>query len=446
MSSLSDRLATNSRTIADTDRTQARSTLRAALGPGILMAGAAVGVSHLIQSTRAGAEFGLLLLGLVLLACLLKYPFLEFGPRYAAATGEDLLVGYRRLGRWAISAYAIITAGTVWVIFAAVTVTTAALVSVVLGLTLSPSWLSLIVIGACALLLAVGQFKVLDLTMKIIMSALAASTVVAVIIAVGGLPAQESVSFSASPDVLWSAAGIAFALALLGWMPIPLDAAAWHSIWTLERASQTKVLPSVRHSVRDFQIGYVGATVLAASFLVLGALVMYGNSGFSDAGPVFAGQLIDMYAATLGSWSRPLIAVAALTTMFSTTLAVADAFPRVIQAIWHAMRTTPRERDTSFTTAPSTRGFYATALVVTCAGAMLIIHYFGAHFTALIDFVTTVSFLAAPILAWMTFRVVTSAHMPAEHRPGPALRALSWSGLAFLTGLSLAWAWWRFFG
>ena len=28
------------------------------LGPGLMWAGAAVGVSHLIQSTRAGANFG----------------------------------------------------------------------------------------------------------------------------------------------------------------------------------------------------------------------------------------------------------------------------------------------------------------------------------------------------------------------------------------------------
>ena len=29
------------------------------LGPGLLFAGAAIGVSHLVQSTRAGADFGL---------------------------------------------------------------------------------------------------------------------------------------------------------------------------------------------------------------------------------------------------------------------------------------------------------------------------------------------------------------------------------------------------
>jgi Mn2+/Fe2+ NRAMP family transporter len=68
--------------------TTMRWTLLKAIGPGILLAGAAIGVSHLVQATRAGAEFRFGLLGLLVLACATKYPFLEFGPRYAAATGR----------------------------------------------------------------------------------------------------------------------------------------------------------------------------------------------------------------------------------------------------------------------------------------------------------------------------------------------------------------------
>jgi Mn2+/Fe2+ NRAMP family transporter len=42
-------------------------TLLKACGPGLLMAGAAIGVSHLVQSTRAGADFGFQLVAVVLL-------------------------------------------------------------------------------------------------------------------------------------------------------------------------------------------------------------------------------------------------------------------------------------------------------------------------------------------------------------------------------------------
>ena len=51
------------------------------LGPGLLFAGAAIGVSHLVQSTKAGADFGLGLIWALIIANLFKYPFFQFGPR-----------------------------------------------------------------------------------------------------------------------------------------------------------------------------------------------------------------------------------------------------------------------------------------------------------------------------------------------------------------------------
>jgi Mn2+/Fe2+ NRAMP family transporter len=75
------------------------------LGPGLLFAGAAIGVSHLVQSTRAGAEFGFGLLWALILVHLFKYPFFQYGPRYATATGESLLDGYKRLGKGVLITY-----------------------------------------------------------------------------------------------------------------------------------------------------------------------------------------------------------------------------------------------------------------------------------------------------------------------------------------------------
>ena len=66
-------------------------------GPGILFASTAIGVSHLVQSTRAGAEYGFLLLGFVILATVLKYPFFEYGSRYANVTGTSIIDGFPNL-------------------------------------------------------------------------------------------------------------------------------------------------------------------------------------------------------------------------------------------------------------------------------------------------------------------------------------------------------------
>ena len=82
------------------------------LGPGLLFAGAAIGVSHLVYSTRAGADYGWGLLWAFFIINAFKYPFFEFGPRYAIATGETLLDGYNKIGKKYLWFYAILNEGT----------------------------------------------------------------------------------------------------------------------------------------------------------------------------------------------------------------------------------------------------------------------------------------------------------------------------------------------
>lgn len=414
-----------------------------ALGPGLLMAGAAVGVSHLVQSTRAGAEYGTSLLALVVLACVFKYPFLEFGPRYAAATGENLLQGYRRLGRWALGLFVVITLGTMLIIQAGVTVVTAGLAGLVFDLEASNTLLSAGVLLGCLAVLTIGRYRGLDLMMKVIMAALAVSTVAAVALALGTGPDWSALNPAANLDAVWTATGFAFVLALLGWMPIPLDVAAWHSLWTLERAEQTGQMPSVRDSIIDFQIGYAGATILAVMFLLLGALMIHGSGEtLPQSSVAFSGRLVELYALTLGDWARSIIAIAALTTMFSTTLAVTDAYPRALRALIEISGIATEDGSAEH----KHRARYVGALLLVSTGALVVIHYFGQRFTALIDFATTVSFLAAPVIAWLNIKVLTSEHTPAEHRPRGALLVLAWAGFWFLVCFCAIWIGWRLTG
>ena len=63
---------------------------------------------------------------------------------------------------------------------------------------------------------------------------------------------------------------------------------------------------------------------------------MYGSDESPSAnGAVFAGQLIKMYTDALGSWAYLLIGIAALATMFSTTLTCLDAYPRTLAESFH---------------------------------------------------------------------------------------------------------------
>ena len=143
---------------------------------------------------------------------------------------------------------------------------------------------------------------------------------------------QQSLPANLTPTI-WNVAGVSFLIALMGWMPIPIDAAAWHSLWSLERIKQTKYKPKLKECLVDFNIGYIGAGVLALGFLFLGALVMYGSGEeYATSGTLFASQLIGLYTTNLGDWAYPIIIICAFSTMFSTTLTVYRCLSTGIEA------------------------------------------------------------------------------------------------------------------
>ena len=68
---------------------------------------------------------------------------------------------------------------------------------------------------------------------------------------------------------------------------------------------------TVKESLFDFNIGYIGTAILSIGFLSLGALVMYGSGeSFSSNGTAFAGQLISLFTSNLGTWAYIFIAIA----------------------------------------------------------------------------------------------------------------------------------------
>ncbi|MFA7627687.1 MAG: divalent metal cation transporter, partial [Candidatus Kapaibacterium sp.] len=105
-----------------------------AVGPGILYAGAAIGGSHLIQSTRAGADYGFSLLILVILANLFKYPFFEFSYRYTSVKGKSLLEAYKELGPWVLWSFLLISIITGVINFAALALGASGILGYIIGL------------------------------------------------------------------------------------------------------------------------------------------------------------------------------------------------------------------------------------------------------------------------------------------------------------------------
>jgi len=405
-----------------------KTSFRKAFGPGLMWAAAAIGVSHLVQSTRAGAMAGFGLAGVILLALVLKYPFFEYGPRYAAATGLSLVEGYRRIGRWALWLYLAITLSTALIVQLAVVLFTAFLVKLVFGLDWSIPVISALLCGVCAALLAIGRYPFLDRLIKLVMALLAVSTLVAASIT---LPHADFSSLSLWPQSAFSGAvPLAFVLALMGWMPSAIDISVWSSLWTLAKDRATGERASPEAVLLDFRIGYVATGVLAFAFLALGSALMYGTGqAFSARGTEFSAQVIDLYTQTLGVWTRPIVFTAVLTTMFSTTLTVIDGFPRAID---RGFRVAFVEPEGSSAYAGTGRA-YGGAIAILSGLTVLVLAVFPGSLTAMVDFATIVSFLTAPVLGYLNLRAVTSDPVATGLRPGRALVALSWIGLVVLS-------------
>lgn len=406
-----------------------------ALGPGVLFTGAAVGVSHLVQSTRAGAVYGLALVGLVLLANLTKYPGFRFGPLYAAATGTSLLEGYRRQGRWALALYAVLTFGTMFTVQAAVTVVTAGLAKVLFGIDASPLALSAGLLVICAGLVASGGYRALDGVGKVVVSLLAISTLVATALV---LPKVEWGTLALVPEL--GLRDVAFCAALVGWMPSAIDVSVWQSLWTLARRAQTGHAPSAQESSLDFHVGYVGTALLALCFVILGAGVLHAGGVEVEGSPgAFAAQLISLYTESLGEWARPLIGAAAFATMFSTTLTVVDGFPRALSVL--ADRWRRAEADEPVGRRSDRTPVYWVSLIAVTGGALVILAFLASSMRTLIDLATTLSFLSAPLLSLLNHRAVTSPEVGPIHRPARWLLAASWACIAFQAAFALFFLW-----
>jgi len=452
-------------------------------GPGIMFACTAIGVSHLIQSTRAGAEYGFALLVFVVLANLLKYPFYEFSSRYTNVTGTSLIDGYLRLGRPFLLLYFLITVSSMFFVTGAVGFVTAGFMENLFSVDFLGEWTLPILLVVCAGILVVGRYTILDSLIKVIAAVLVASTILAFAIAIYNGPAEPVPEFE--PPEIMTTAGIFFLIALMGWMPMPIDTATWHSMWTLERIKQTRFRPALRETLLDFNVGYVITAVLAVLFLVLGAYIFFGSGeDLPNSNALFANKVVTLYTQTVGEWSGVIISASAFSVMFGTIIAVLDGYSRALSRMTRMIYEIRRPRqqhgadtvgrgsssstqddndlgDYSSTQADGgssssdkeqssrplsstglgidehhndSRGIrYPLYIILLVVGSLVTVTFFGNKLRELVDFATIVSFLIAPIIAIFNFRLVTGRYLERSMQPPFWLKSLGVAGIVFLS-------------
>src|SRR5690606_16729868 len=141
---------------------------------------------------------------------------------------KNLLEGYFEMGPIYLYGFLALNFFTAFTSIAGVSFVTGALLK---NLTAGPgglvSW-SAGVMALCACLLVWGQYRLLDRFMKWLMSLLFVATVVAFLAALFASPAVDP-SFDGPGAFTWES--LPFLIALMGWMPAPVEMAVWQSLW-----------------------------------------------------------------------------------------------------------------------------------------------------------------------------------------------------------------------
>jgi len=191
------------------DQKQVRNRWRA-LGPGLIMASAAVGASHLVASTQSGALFGWQLLWLIVLVNVLKYPFFRFGIQYTLSNNESLIEGYQRKGRSWLIAFTLLNLIAAVVNTAGVLLLTASLLQYFVPGNPSLTVLCLLLLAICLTILLAGHYRLLDGLSRLLMLTLTVCTFIALFIAWQNGPMAPEGYVSPSP---WQLSMLAFIVA-----------------------------------------------------------------------------------------------------------------------------------------------------------------------------------------------------------------------------------------
>lgn len=405
------------------------------LGPGILYAAAAVGVSHLVQSTRAGADYGLGLTFIIILACLVKYPALRFGGEFAASTGKNLITSYRTAGWWIFGIYALAEMYSMVFVVGAIALFTLGLLQAAFGFSVNPILGVSALLSLIVLFLVGGHYSLLERLTKYVVSCFTILIVITVALV------SQKIEWTPSAFVIPTidSSVVLYVVALIGFMPSPTDGSVMQSLWTCAKAKDTGKLPTPKEARLDFNVGYVMSIVLALCFLVLGTGLMHNsdvaievsNSGFSK-------QLMALFTETIGPWSFPLIATTAIFVMFSTLLAVVDGSTRVLAGVIETAYNKPELNLGS-------KRVYNSAMVILCLAAILILATMLKSFATFIDITSVIVFVISPILAYLNHRAMWSEQVPEHLQPSLFMKTWSLCSVVILTLFTLIYFYYRLF-
>jgi Mn2+/Fe2+ NRAMP family transporter len=402
--------------------------LKENIGPGLLFTASAVGVSHLVQSTRGGAAYGTSILFIIVFICLLKYPLFLFGAWYTAVTGETIIEGYRRVGRWILYVILFVYLFELPFAIAGISVVSAGVLKTSLDIQVNDGTFALVLVGLSLLLSTFGRYQVLENTARVFV----ALFLVCIVIGAGITVTSNINDFSLGQTAIAATgANLMFLVALSGWMPVGVGGAIGVSLWIHAKNKRLGRNLALREVRLDFNISYAVVIIAACCFALMGAYTLYsGSNGLEGNSVEFTERLFAIFTQAFAPWVHILIIIGANVVLISSLLIVVDLLPRLgtalVQSLYPVRFGGEQPR------------LFAAFVVYELLSVYLVIVLLLRSFTGFIDMVTSLGFLAIPIIAWLNHKAVFSGSLPAGLQPSNLLRYWNIAAILLSALVSLA--------
>jgi Mn2+/Fe2+ NRAMP family transporter len=307
------------------------------IGPGIILAAAAIGSGELILTPRAGALYGLSIAWIIVVSVVYKLALTLGLARYTIATGEDIFVGFSRLPGpryWFVWIMAVIyLLGAVG--YAGISLACGSALYALFPSLSMVQWAVIVVVLAYILLLS-GSYGHVE----------KASFFLSFVLIVGILYSLAALR----PDVTWFFRGLAprlpagsgqTAVSLLGWTAGGTSTLIY-SFWILEKGigkgkSEEKSFKGWFSLIRlDAGMSYFLMALISFSFLTIGVLVL--STAGPHGGPLIPAReettavLSRLLTVATGSQTKFVFLVAAFAILYSTVIGLVDGKSRALRS------------------------------------------------------------------------------------------------------------------
>ena len=405
--------------------------LKKQLGPGIVYAGACVGVSHIVQSIRAGEKYGFLFILAIIVIHIVKYPSMYFASAYTLGTKENIIKGYFRLNKWFSWSFILFTFLTMFIILAVLTLMTNSILFNLLQIEVSTFSLNLLNVGTltfCCLLIFVGKYSLLDKLMKVILLLLFLFTCLVLFFSFK----NTNFTLEQQLTISWKDVSLAFLITFMGWMPAPLDVGVWNSLWTEQKIKQNKEF-NFQQGILDFKIGYWIPAFMGFLFIGLGALNVYGKQ-LPNGGVAFVKKFIEIYTANIGNWSFFFIAFISFMAMFTTLLSAVDAYYRVVHSIRSLLKKEAKGKENE-EKLNSKFSILIFVMIISVTG--IILSFFKTNLIQLVTFATALAFLSSVFFAILNYKIMFLPNIDQNLHPQRKMKFLVYLAIIYFIVFSI---------